>query len=171
MNGFEDDEHFFASYQPEAASSAQSQTDLEFEEQAPSEAQLAHWARFRRPVGSFVAAMALFSVVALVKRDSERGPEPPRELVAHLRAAVAAPTTPAPAVPPASGPAGLVPSELALRTSGMCPTSDAAPVGLVPRARLAQPYSNTVGVCSASPDPLRPMAGGARGPASQLAVR
>jgi len=172
VNGFEDDEHFFASYQPEQANSGQSQTDLDFEEAPPSQAQLAHWARFRRPVGSFVAAMALLSVVALVKRDSERDSMPQRELVAHFGAAVAAPSVAAaPAQPGAapSAPTVLLPSALAHAANGFCPAPQTA--GVAPRPLFAQPYANATGVCSAGPSLRSPVQGGARVPASQLAVR
>ena len=84
----EDDDDFFGSYAADQASA------LDFDEMEPpppTEQQLAHWARFRRPVALVVAGMALLSVVALGTR-SARQPSYERELITHYGSALAAPT-------------------------------------------------------------------------------
>ena len=88
LTGLEDDDDFFGSYAAEQAS------ELEFDEtepHAPTEEQLAHRGRFRRPVAAVVAGMALLSIVALGTRGA-RQPSFERELVAHYGAALVPPT-------------------------------------------------------------------------------
>ncbi|MEI9941235.1 MAG: hypothetical protein WDO69_28790 [Pseudomonadota bacterium] len=91
--GLEDEQDFFESYDAERAKAELSSASLSFDElevQPPTPEQLAHAARFRRPVALVVASMALMSMVALVEHGSlQRGSE--RELVAHYGAALAAP--------------------------------------------------------------------------------
>src|SRR6187551_2914883 len=80
----EDDDDFFGSYAAEQVSA------LEFDEtepQAPTEEQLAHRGRFRRPVAVVVASMALLSIVALGTRGA-RQPSFERELVARYGSAI-----------------------------------------------------------------------------------
>jgi hypothetical protein len=89
--GFDHDD-FFGSYEAEQANAGMSLTPHEFDDAAdrpPSREQLAHWGRFRRPVGLIVGAMALLSVVALGKVGS-REEASERPLVAHYGSAIAA---------------------------------------------------------------------------------
>ncbi|HYQ01204.1 MAG TPA: hypothetical protein VER96_21180 [Polyangiaceae bacterium] len=91
--GFDDDD-FFGSYDAERAHAATSIHPHELDDagdRPPTEEQLAHWGRFRKPVGLVVGAMAFLSLVALAKRGSiEATSEHP--LVAHYSSAIAAPT-------------------------------------------------------------------------------
>ena len=102
---FEDDEHFFGSYDAQhAASSAQLELEAA-DAQPPTQEQLAHRGRFKRLVSVIITGMAVFSLVALAMPASERVAEThgarharvarqhaaERELVAHYGAAVAAP--------------------------------------------------------------------------------
>ena len=88
LTDLDEEERFFGSYDAERGN----QAPLEFEPEAPppTQEELAHLARFRRPVALGVATLALFSFVAL---ESHGPPRPRRELVAHYGAALAAPTT------------------------------------------------------------------------------
>src|SRR6478609_3482536 len=90
--GFDDDD-FFGSYDAEKAHAATSIHPHELDDagdRPPTQEQLAHWGRFRRPVGLVVGAMALLSLVAIAKRGSvEATSEHP--LVAHYGSAIAAP--------------------------------------------------------------------------------
>ncbi len=92
MPGFDDDEHFFGSYDAERANVGMSLAELEFDAEAlpATHEQLAHLARFRTPVAFIVATMALFSVVAPLVALERRGSQ--RQLVAHYGSAIAAPT-------------------------------------------------------------------------------
>ena len=68
--GFEEDEHFFSSYENEQECSI---VALEFDitdAHGASEEQLAHSGRFRRPVAMVVTALALFSLMALTIHGS-----------------------------------------------------------------------------------------------------
>jgi hypothetical protein len=90
--GFDHDD-FFGSYDAERAH-GMSVTPLEFDDLSdhpPSNEQLAHWGRFRKPVGIIVAAMTLLSLVALGKGTSHEEVSD-RPLVAHYGAALAAAT-------------------------------------------------------------------------------
>jgi len=89
--GFDHDD-FFGSYDAEQANAGMSITPHEFDDAAdrpPSREQLAHWGRFRKPVGLVVGAMALLSVVALGKAGSHEELAE-RPLVAHYGSALAA---------------------------------------------------------------------------------
>ena len=89
--GFDHDD-FFGSYDAEQANAGMSITPHEFDDAAdrpPSREQLAHWGRFRKPVGLLVGAMALLSVIALGKAGS-REEVSERPLVAHYSSAIAA---------------------------------------------------------------------------------
>lgn len=89
--GFDHDD-FFGSYDAEQASAGMSMTPHEFDdagERPPSQEQLAHWGRFRKPVGMVIAAMTLLSLVALGK-GSSREAAWERPLVAHYGSALAA---------------------------------------------------------------------------------
>jgi len=93
--GFDHDD-FFGSYDAEQANAGMSITSHEFDDAGdhpPSREQLAHWGRFRKPVGLIVGGMALLSVVALGKVGS-RNEVAERPLVAHYGSAIAA--TPSP---------------------------------------------------------------------------
>jgi hypothetical protein len=94
--GFDHDD-FFGSYDAERAH-GMSVTPPEVDEDAkpPSREQLAHWGRFRKPVGMVVGAMALLSLVALGKDASQEVSE--HALVAHYGSALAAATPSAPSV-------------------------------------------------------------------------
>jgi hypothetical protein len=94
---FEHEDDFFASYDGEQRSAAA--LELEEEAEPPTREQLAHRARFRRPVAIVVSAMSLLSVVALAANGSMQHASQ-RELVAHYGAAIAAPM-PAAAAPAA----------------------------------------------------------------------
>ena len=92
--GFDHDD-FFGSYDAEQANAGMSITPHEFDDAAdrpPSREQLAHWGRFRKPVGLIVGAMALLSVIALGKVGS-RQELSERPLVAHYSSAIAAPSS------------------------------------------------------------------------------
>jgi hypothetical protein len=94
VTGFDEDEYFFGSYDAEQASVGASPASHELgeaEAQPPSPEQLTHLARFRRPVAGVVAAMALLSIVGLVRYGSLQHAAQ-RELVAHYGSASAAPT-------------------------------------------------------------------------------
>jgi hypothetical protein len=89
--GFDDDD-FFGSYDAEQANAGMSITPHEFDDAGdnpPSREQLAHWGRFRKPVGLIVGAMTLLSAIALGKVGS-REEVPDRPLVAHYSSAIAA---------------------------------------------------------------------------------
>lgn len=88
--GFDDDD-FFGNYDAGKSHAGTSVTPLEFEEddRPPTREQLAHWGRFRKPVGLVVGAMALLSLVALAKVGSHAA-ESERPLIAHYGAALAA---------------------------------------------------------------------------------
>jgi len=89
---FEDDEHFFESYEEHARTEG-SLASPEFDEaeDRPTAEQLAHVTRFRKPVGWAVAGLTLFSIVALGLQGSQRDSQ--RELVAHYASALPAPTS------------------------------------------------------------------------------
>src|SRR4051812_3806789 len=91
-HGFDDDDDFFDSYDVEQVNAGMSLTPLDLDEAAhPTEEQLAHAARFRKPVALLVSAMALLSVVAIaVRAATPNGSQ--RTLVAHYSAALASPT-------------------------------------------------------------------------------
>ena len=89
--GFDHDD-FFGSYDAEQANAGMSLTPHEFDDAAdrpPSEEQLAHWGRFRKPVGAVIAAMALLSLVGL-GIGSAHHEVSVRPLVAHYGSAIAA---------------------------------------------------------------------------------
>ena len=90
LTGFDDHEDFFGSY--DAEEGGMSLAPLGFDEaeaQPPTSEQLAHSARFRRPVALVVSGMALLSIVALGKHGFQQlGSQ--RELVAHYGSALAA---------------------------------------------------------------------------------
>jgi len=93
-----DDDDFFGSYDAEQVHAGMS-TPLEFDDDGnsrPTREQLAHWGRFRKPVGLVVAAMGVLSLVALSKRGTHED-VPERPLVANYGASL-----PAPAKAPAS---------------------------------------------------------------------
>jgi hypothetical protein len=91
LTDFEDEERFFASYEAEQATAASPELDSEAG-QPPTPEELAHLARFRRPVLVVVASMALLSIVALGMHGSlQRGSQ--RQLVAHYHSALTAPTS------------------------------------------------------------------------------
>jgi hypothetical protein len=98
LAGFDDDEDadFFRSYDAEQASQALATHELGgAEASAPSPEQVAHSARFRKPVALFLGAMALLSLSALALRGAEPvipAPKAHRELVAHYGAALPAAT-------------------------------------------------------------------------------
>src|SRR6478736_3513925 len=90
--GFDDDD-FFGSYDAEKAHAATSIHRHELDDagaRPPTQEQLAHWGRFRKPVGLVVGAMALLSLVAIAKRGSVEATSE-HTLVAHYGSAIAAP--------------------------------------------------------------------------------
>jgi hypothetical protein len=96
--GLDDDEDFFGRYDAEQASQSLSTLELDAEPPALSADQLAHSARFRKPVAWFLGAMTLLALTALALRSSEPAfvaastPRAPREFVAHYGAAIPAAT-------------------------------------------------------------------------------
>jgi hypothetical protein len=95
LAGFDqdDDEDFFRRYDAEAASKLLSAQELDAEPPPPSPEQVAHSARFRKPVALFLGAMTLLSLTALALRGSAPASvarSAQRELVAHYGAAIPA---------------------------------------------------------------------------------
>lgn len=89
--GFDHDD-FFGNYDAEQANAGMSLTPHEFDDagdRPPSQEQLAHWGRFRKPVGAVIAAMALLSLVGL-GIGSAHHEVAVRPLVAHYGSAIAA---------------------------------------------------------------------------------
>jgi hypothetical protein len=98
LTSLNEEEEFFGSYDAEQGMSATLELG-DTETQPPTREELAHLARFRRPVAFVVGGMTLLSLVALGKQGSRR------ELVAHYSSALAAPP-PAHSTPPAPEPTG-----------------------------------------------------------------
>lgn len=88
-----DDDDFFERYACGQAAFAELEAA---EAQPPTPEQLAHLARFRKPVAWVVGGLALFSLLALEEHGARRAflarYGAPRELVAHYRSALAGPT-------------------------------------------------------------------------------
>ena len=94
LTGSDDEQDFFEGYAAEQANLGLSLAASEFndlEPQPPTPAELAHRARFRKPVAVVISSMALLSLVALGMQGSLTR-DPSRELVAHYSAALAAPS-------------------------------------------------------------------------------
>jgi hypothetical protein len=100
QDGFDEDEAFFQGYDSEQAAPTLSPFEMDITDQAPSPEQLAHAARFRKPVAAVVAALSLLSVVALGMRGSRQSSQ--RQLVARYNAALPAPTAAPPALQPSA---------------------------------------------------------------------
>ena len=136
-NGFEDEEAFFASYDAEQANAA-AQLELDAEAaQPPTREELAHLARFRRPVAIVVSSMALLSILALGMHGSlQRSSQ--REFVAHYSSAIAAP-------PPAAVATGAVqPKAIASEaSSGFVPEAFSAFLAEALSALLPEAFSAT----------------------------
>jgi hypothetical protein len=96
--GFDEEhEDFFRAYDAERASHSLATFEPDEPEPAPpSPEQLAHFARFRKPVALFLGAMAVLSLTALGLRSSQHGFSAPttahaqRTLVAHYASAIPA---------------------------------------------------------------------------------
>jgi hypothetical protein len=94
---FDEDERFFDSYDAERAAAEDSLRALESEAAEgdhPTDEQLAHRARFRKPVAWVVAGLGLFSLLALEEHGAQQHTAQ-RQLVAHYNASLPAPAAPA----------------------------------------------------------------------------
>src|SRR4051812_47130531 len=89
--GFEEDEHFFGSYEAEPVDAGfLSAFEFDAESEFPSAAQRAHLTRFRKPVAWGMAALASLSLVALghgLQSNSQS------QLAAHSGSTIASPTS------------------------------------------------------------------------------
>lgn len=151
LTGSDDEQDFFEGYAEQAnlgLSLAASEFD-DLEPQPPTPAELAHRARFRRPVAVIISSMALLSIVALGMQGSLTR-DPSRELVAHYSAAIAAPTPveaptataePTAVVPEASS--ALVPEALSAFLAEVWSALDPAPSATALTKSSPQPDSSS----------------------------